>query len=547
MARILPLDFQVHKMKNSAERVVVDRLQQRLNDDWLIFVNFLFKSEGYDAEADIILLHPVWGVGLIEVKGGEIRLKGGKWVGTDRDPVAQLRGNMYKLQRLLAKETGNQYVQVHSAICLPNCPKVTGRIPAGIVREQLILAPELENLTAAIDDMFCTPYRAGQLSPSDCQAIIDYLAPTADFVYEPELVSNYIRRELDAICDAQVETLSCLDVHHRVFVSGRAGTGKTYLASKWTRLGLYAEEDEVPKRVLLTCYNDPLAEKLRAQFADVVDDDDEFAPTLVVGAFLRTVLTLEGMPKLKIREDESSFWMDELPAHLLKNWHLVTQRFDRIIIDEAQDFSPAWIGMLESLLDPDGEGKLFLLADTHQEVVSRGFTPPAISAGWVHGELRQNVRNSRDIALLARRFLDGSAAPASLPSSEVFTGIPSARASDVIANVKICLDWLQRDDVHPKNVLVVASDSGMRDLLRDELHLVKVGDARQHVVACETAHRAKGLEYDAVIVAVSPKGISDTNFYVAVTRAVNRLYVVAPAAVLERVHLLPQNHQSAVN
>ena len=115
MARILPLDFQVHKMKNSAERVVVDRLQQRLNDDWLIFVNFLFKSEGYDAEADIILLHPVWGVGLIEVKGGEIRLKGGKWVGTDRDPVAQLRGNMYKLQRLLAKETGNQYVQVHSA------------------------------------------------------------------------------------------------------------------------------------------------------------------------------------------------------------------------------------------------------------------------------------------------------------------------------------------------------------------------------------------------------------------------------------------------
>jgi len=57
------------------------------------------------------------------------------------------------------------------------------------------------------------------------------------------------------------------------------------------------------------------------------------------------------------------------------------------------------------------------------------------------------------------------------------------------------------------------------------------------MVACETAHRAKGLEYDAVIVAVSPKGISDTNFYVAVTRAVNRLYVVAPEEVLKKVNL----------
>lgn len=536
MARILPLGFQLHKMKNKAEQVVVDRLMQRLSDDWLIFVNVLFQTDGFDAEADAILLHPVYGIGLIEVKGGEIGLKGGKWVGTDRDPVSQLRSNSYKLQRILAAETGNRHLQVHSAICLPNIGRIKGRIPAGITSEQLILAPGLDDLRATIDDVFCTPYRSPKLSAQECQTIIDFLAPTAEFVYEPELVSNYIRRELDAICDAQVDTLSCLDVHNRVFVSGRAGTGKTYLATKWTQAGLYSDVDEPPKRVLLTCYNDPLAQKLNAQFANVISDD-EFAPTLVVGAFLRTVLTLEGMPKLKIREDDPSFWMDELPAHLLKNWHLVTQRFDRIIIDEAQDFSPAWIGMLESLLDPEGEGKFFLLADTHQEVVSRGFVPPAISAGWVHGELRQNVRNSRDIALVARRFLDGSAAPASLPSSEAFVGIASSRSSDVVANVKTCLDWLQHDDIHPKDILVVAGDTAIRDLLREELRLVKVGDSRQHMVACETAHRAKGLEYDAVIVAVSPKGISDTNFYVAVTRAVNRLYVVAPEEVLKKVNL----------
>ena len=119
--------------------------------------------------------------------------------------------------------------------------------------------------------------------------------------------------------------------------------------------------------------------------------------------------------------------MRDLPAHLLNNWSHITQRFDRIIVDEAQDFSPAWIGLLESLLDPEGEDKFFLLADTHQEVVARGFVPPSISAGWVHGDLRQNVRNSRDIARLARRFLDWAAAPASLPATEDFRGLEITR------------------------------------------------------------------------------------------------------------------------
>ena len=537
MARLVPVGFAVHKIKNNAERMVVDRLQQRLSDDWLIFPNALLKRKGFDAETDVVLLHHIYGIGIIEVKGGLISLKSGKWVGTDRDPVAQMRSNTYTLQQNLVNETGNRFLRVFSAICLPEVKKVTGRLPAGMVGAQLILNGDLDDPRKALGEMFSTPYSSSPLSPTELQTIIDYLAPTAEFDYEPALVSDYIRRELDVVCDVQVDTLACLDVHHRVFISGRAGTGKTYLATKWTSLGLFAEDGEAPKRILLTCYNDPLAEKLRLQFTETIEDDDEEAPTLVVGAFLRTLLTLEGMPPLKIREEDSEFWMKDLPAHLQANWPKITQRFDRIIVDEAQDFSPAWIGLLESLLDPEGENKFFLLADTHQEVVSRGFTPPTIAAGWVHGALRQNVRNSRDIAQLARRFLDGAAAPAALPATEDFRGLSASTVTEVVAAVTLGLEWLKEADVHPKKILVVTSDTVTRDVLRDELRLVKVGDPREHLVACETAHRAKGLEYDAVIVAVGPKGISDTNLYVAVTRAVNRLYVVGPQELLDRLHL----------
>ena len=98
----------------------------------------------------------------------------------------------------------------------------------------------------------------------------------------------------------------------------------------------------------------------------------------------------------------------------MSNWHHVTTRFDRIIVDEAQDFSPAWLGLLESLLDPDGANQIFLLADPHQQLIDRGFTMPTAAAGWVTAELPFNVRNAKEIARVARRHLDGSAAASRL-------------------------------------------------------------------------------------------------------------------------------------
>ena len=538
MALLLPPNFNLMSIANAEERMVVDILQRRLSDEWFIVPNFLFKNEQHDAETDIVLLHHRYGVGIIEVKGGEISLTNGNWSGTTSDPEAQLRKNAYALQRILATETQERYLQVFSAICLPNVTSIKGRRPSGLSDAQLIIAPQLDDTVNTIVTMFSTPYCAAPLAPDTLQTIIDYLVPTAEFVYEPDGVSQYIRRELDVICDTQVDALACLDVHARVFIAGRAGTGKTYLATTWARAGLFAEEGEGPKRVLLTCYNDPLAQRLQAQFASMLaDDEDDDAPVLVVGAFLRTVVTLEGMPPITIREGDTAFWTEELPAHIMKHWDKITQRFDRIIVDEAQDFSPAWIGLLESLLDPKGDGKFFLLADMHQEVMSRGFSVPSIAAGWVHGELRRNVRNSRDIARMARRFLDGSVASPGLPTSEEILGVVADDAPALSAGVLYCLGRLRDVDVHPRDVLVVASDGSTRDALRADLHLSRVDEPDRVTPACETALRAKGLEFAAVIVAVGPDGIRDNDLYVGVTRAVNRLYVVAPSDVVARLQL----------
>ena len=56
-------------------------------------------------------------------------------------------------------------------------------------------------------------------------------------------------------------------------------------------------------------------------------------------------------------------------------------------------------------------------------------------------------------------------------------------------------------------------------------------------MVCETAHRAKGLEYDVVIVAAGAKPIRDTDLYIAVTRAIRQLVVIGPPALLDRLGL----------
>ena len=46
----------------------------------------------------------------------------------------------------------------------------------------------------------------------------------------------------------------------------------------------------------------------------------------------------------------------------------MTERFDTIVVDEAQDFAPEWLDLLERLLDPDGANRLLLVADAKQIV-----------------------------------------------------------------------------------------------------------------------------------------------------------------------------------
>src|SRR6266480_4079087 len=79
MARIIPDRFPTGRLHS--ERQVYEALCA-LSGDWTVLYSVGWQSKRYgrqgDGEADFLLLHSK-GFLVIEVKGGEIRLKQGKW------------------------------------------------------------------------------------------------------------------------------------------------------------------------------------------------------------------------------------------------------------------------------------------------------------------------------------------------------------------------------------------------------------------------------------------------------------------------------------
>jgi hypothetical protein len=88
--------------------------------------------------------------------------------------------------------------------------------------------------------------------------------------------------------------------------------------------------------VLLTCFNRPLADHVRAGLSDVEG--------VQVAGFhqLSFDLCREAGVATPGDRDVRAFWDEQLPAFLAEAVDALAPRFDALIADEAQDFDEAW-------------------------------------------------------------------------------------------------------------------------------------------------------------------------------------------------------------
>jgi len=527
---LVPSDFPLSLLGNREERLVVEALRDGLTDGWLIFPDV--RLTGYrDWQMDIVLAHEHEGVAVIEVKGHRVSVRNGLWCSDGRplepQPLDQSKGNAYELRtRLRGCSPALANVHVEYGVAFPNALEVSGDLPPDVDRSQVITGTDLEHVRDAVDRLMHRRW-SQNIGREAIESIAKLLRPDAELTWDPEAHARIARRRLETICGEQTRALEPLDANRKVVVTGRAGSGKTRLAMGWVRRAFARGE-----RVMLVCYNDPLGASTRDQFPE-----DE---RLVIGGFFDVALTLGGMPELTVPADAGQhFWDNIAIGHLHSHWHEVTQRFDTIVIDEAQDFSPAWIAQLGQLLDPAGPRRLMMVADEGQSVYHRGFTTPSVDDGWTRCELVNNCRNTYSIASMLHRCLGGAGVPIGGPETLGLGYVEADHADAVTELVGEEIDRIVDFEGHePPRVLVATFSTSLRDRLREDLALVAWEGREPRAIVCENVHRVKGLEFDYVILAATAADtVTDALLYVGVSRAVAGLTVIGPRDIADRLGL----------
>lgn len=544
MGSLVPEGFDLGSLANDAERRVVEAFRDRLSDGWLVLPDVAVRTPEQDHQLDVVLIHHQVGVIDIEVKGHRVHVERGRWMNGSSEmspqPPSQAKGNAYALRGDLRRALPDlARLHVHHGVALPNTTSVIGNLHSGFERVQVLTAEDLEDPGDSLEAIAALRVNAQPLTEDDVTAIVRHLRPDVTFLHDPTARMRTTRARLDELAAAQTEALVRLDVNRRVVALGAAGTGKTRLATRWAQRAIAREE-----RVLLTCYNEPLA----AEIADgVVADED-----LTVGPFLRVALSLDGMKPLSVPDGaDHDWWTIDAVGHIQTHWPGVTERFDTIVVDEAQDFSPAWLALLEALLDAEGPRRMLLLADPSQELYARGFSVPRVEDGWTKCELVSNCRNAREIGALLRRKLGGSPAPSVGPEAVDlrFVSVDPCGAEDgpdggspadqerlaelVQSEIDRLLVLEERDADH---LMVLTFSSSLRDHLARTNDLIR-WEERGRGIICENVHRMKGLEADTVVLVADRADVPEDLLYVGVSRAVSELVVIGPPALGDRLGL----------
>jgi hypothetical protein len=532
MGRLIPADFDVSALEHS-ERRVVDALVAGTGDDWLILPTVPFVDRGRDGEVDVVVLDPTRGAVVIEVKGGAIAVRDGRWYQNDRSLIRSPADQAVAGKHALIKKVkairgidGTDRVYFAHAVAFPDAASLPhGVLGPELTQEMVLTADELQwpeqALGRLIRDQATT-------TPAAVEAVVGALRPNVEFsdVLGPNL--RGLSRRLDRQTDDMLRTAEALDANRRVWVEGPAGTGKSRLAMRWARRAIARGE-----RVLLLCFNAPMA----AVFANAFEGD----PLVTAGGFHDVAMRMLANAGVAIPSSpDSEFWDVGVATELIEHRAAMGTGFDTVIVDEVQDIRPHWFPAIEALLDPDGSNRMYRVGDPSQNVY-RVDAGASSDGDWVRFPLSTNCRNTASIARVAARVGGGPTFPGS-PVGPPVRFVPVGGLKEVRKRVAAEVALLRdQHRVPASSIAVISTQAQLRDELldiaTDDLPLVRWDDRDEAHVVCETAHRLKGTEWRAVVLASlvdETKQWLPEILYVGVSRATTWLSVVAtrPTAAL---------------
>ena len=487
----------------------------------------------YEGEGDFVLASPERGLLVLEVKGGRIEQRDGRWFQNgrpmDEPPLEQGTGYARKLVGRL-----------RDLDCAPPAWGVGVCFPDTYVGSQ----PSQDNLAGVVLGKGELPYLADALPAVLARAAPEPREPRGHWIealhrlwgetWVPSLALGLRAREAQeqrlALDATQLDALDGLLENDRALVQGGAGSGKTLVAAEAARR--LAARGE---KVLLLCFTAPLQKWLAARL------EGSGVDVVTVSALARRAVDRAGVAPPGPLLEGADAWGElyGLAAdHCERAW-------DVVIVDEAQDLQwQAWV-----LVSTLAEGRrLYAFHDPGQgfwadrkpprEQFQAFFPLPRQLRGppGVRALSDRILGKAFDEAALAAARADGTVGVVVAPSA---SAVPDKVAAEVDRLLSAGLDVSQIGVVSLRGQL---AREAIHNLPRLGRHAVVHADdpAMDGNLVADTFLRWKGLERPAIVVADLPEGELGQlaiRLNVAVTRAMAFVRFVGTAGAVARLGL----------
>ena len=545
MAIMHPIDIENYDA-TPTEKEMYYALKEQLPEKYQVFFSIRWfetnaQNKRIDSESDFLVFDPSFGFITIEVKGGTgIEVHGKDWTlleyyGNGNDSVRHLTCSPYEQAEKSMRHFHDYFVDDFNqnfngvygfAVAFPRYA-IDSPLAQEAPLDITIDVNDMHNLKDKINKIFhywknkrniTIPFSAEQRT-----RFISVINKRISLAAAAGALIPIKEKEFSKIDFVQESILDCLHNYKQVQIVGGAGTGKTFIGIK------KAVRDCIDgKKVLFICCNSELAKFVDSKISDHYNIDS--------CTYDELMLKLLGEKYLQVTPNENGNrccfeLLDDVPLN---------DKYDSIIVDEAQDFDVDMGLSVRSLLKNDAESTLYVFYDKNQNIFEMDFEN-ALAIDAPPYVLRYNIRNTGSIYRCAveRTNLGTDTVANNIVGVQPELHNYSKTSQAVKSLTNIINRLVQKEYVSTKSIVIVSDVAYKDSILADEqkigaydISFDSFSSVDENQICFKTAEEFKGLEANIVIYLTHdfenmPASCVDSRKeYVAITRARYYLYIL---------------------